>query len=293
MAAKGGTSASGVTQCVYVNPRTGHRCVRRPFNPQTNLCRFHYEVVNEDRDASRGQGPQDGPVPSKIDLTKAALTNDVRRKGKSASSWILNEQAKNALIKLGNPMLDPVSDPKVVLMGMVNSAWRQVQVWEAMLASTPEEDFALIGQPPIPGSMASSKGARIEALQRMLLESTKVAARTSKLAIDAGIEERLVKLAEEQANLIADTVRSGILIALAAVAKEFGLGDAFKARANDIALSTAAGHLRVLAAGGPEIVEGIAHVVTPGNTPGSRTYQRRKARLAAAEGKAAEGKTVA
>jgi hypothetical protein len=103
--------------------------------------------------------------------------------------------------------------------------------------------------------MESAKGARIETIQRFLTEATKTAARTSKLAIDAGIEERLVRLAEEQSALIADTVRAGLIAGIGSLR----LSPAAEAAAIAAAVGQAATHLRALAAGqGTEVYEGIA-----------------------------------
>jgi hypothetical protein len=171
----------------------------------------------------------------------------------AVSTFVLSEQAKRALMRLG---VDPGrSDPKVLLLDTVRSAWQQAQVWEAMLGSVPPEDWAHVGKVPIPGSLESAKGARIETMQRFLTEATKTAARTSKLAIDAGIEERLVRLAEEQSALIADTVRAGLIAGIGTL----HLSAAAEAAAIAAAVGQAATHLRALAAGqSGEVYEGIA-----------------------------------
>lgn len=171
----------------------------------------------------------------------------------SASKFVLNQQATAALKELGKPLGH--SDPKITLLDVVRSAWQQAQVWEAMLASVPTEDWEHVGKVPVPGSLPSAKGARIETIQRFLTEATKTAARTSKLAIDAGIEERLVRLAEEQSALIADTVRAGLIAGIASL----GLSSVAEALALQAAVGQAATHLRALAAGqSDEIIEGIA-----------------------------------
>jgi hypothetical protein len=171
----------------------------------------------------------------------------------AVSAFVLSEQAKHALMRLG---IDPGrTDPKVLLLDTVRSAWQQAQVWEAMLASVPPDDWAHVGKVPIPGSLESARGARIETMQRFLTEATKTAARTSKLAIDAGIEERLVRLAEEQSALIADTVRAGLIAGIGTL----HLSQPAEAAAIAAAIGQAATHLRALAAGQPdEVYEGIA-----------------------------------
>lgn len=245
---------------MFLNKVNRQQCKRYATSGKGKLCKFHLDVTNEVR--SQVSNPE-GPDPSGVNtLRKSAVATTLVKRAQTATGFVIDVQARTALGKLRNPdAFNSSVDPKLVLLDSVQSAWRQRQVWEAMLASVPEADFELIGQPPIPGSVRSSRGARIEVIQKMLSEATKVAARTSKLAIDAGIEERLVRLAEEQAALIADTVRAGILVALASVAKELGLSATQAASATERALQTAAGHLRLLEAGGPEIVEGVSQIV--------------------------------
>jgi len=181
------------------------------------------------------------------------------------SNFVVTEQARDALRRLGLPTeSDPSSphrfDPKQVLLDTVHSAWRQRQIWEEMLHAIPPEDWSQVGIPPIPGVERTSKGARIEVISKYLGEATKVAARTSKLAIDAGIEERLVKLAEEQSALIADTVRAGVIAAIGSL----HLSPLAEAAAISTALGSAANHLRALAAGGNSIIEGIGQRLDTG-----------------------------
>jgi hypothetical protein len=172
----------------------------------------------------------------------------------NVSKFILNQQATDALKRLGLGSSSRL-DPKVTLLDAVRSSWQQAQVWEAMLAAVPPEDWEHVGKTPIPGHLGSARGARIETIQRFLTEATKVAARTSTMAIHAGIEERLVRLAEEQSALIADTVRAGLIAGIAAL----HLSSAAESAALEAAVGQAASHLRALAAGQPdEIIEGIA-----------------------------------
>ncbi len=202
----------------------------------------------------------------------------------STGTFVVNALARDALAKLGthiDPTIGLHVDPKQILLDSVSSAWRQRQVWEAMLNSVPEEDWAMVGSIPVPGSVPSARGSRIEAIQKHLSEATKTAARTSKLAIDAGIEERIVKLAEEQSALIADTVRAALQAGILALVASGFLTKANEPAALEAALTNAASRLRVLAssggpagqsnnrldsgglgiAGGGEIIEGIAHEI--------------------------------
>jgi hypothetical protein len=194
--------------------------------------------------------------------TERARRNVVRAvtitERQNLSSFVLKAQATQALERLG---VDPGrADPKVILLDAVRSSWQQAQVWEGMLASIPPEDWMYVGKVPIPGNNESAKGARIETVQRFLTEATKVAARTSKMAIDAGIEERLVRLAEEQSALIADTVRAGLIAGIGSL----HLSPQAEAAAIAAAVGQAATHLRALAAGvGGEVYEGVAVRVLP------------------------------
>lgn len=229
-------------KCIRLNAKTGKPCTRWAGRG-TSLCDGHKAEVLA-AEAER-QGSQVGK----------AIT---RRARQSVTSWVLDQQARDALAKLGKT--ERVTDPKQVLMDTVRSAWRQRQVWEAMLNSIPDADWSQLGSIPIPGLPGTARGARIEVIQRNLAEATKTASRASKLAIDAGIEERLVRLAEEQSALIADTVRAGIIAAIASL----GLSGPAESKAMEIALGRAATHLRQLSAGeGEEIIEASAVELIP------------------------------
>lgn len=231
-------------RCIKVTA-TGKRCTRWATAGKGKLCRAHLEGIKP-----RGVTPEDLSRRSVTKVTKTTFLN--------VSKFVITEQAKDALQRLGIP--SGRSDPKVILLDAVRSSWQQAQVWEAMLASVPPEDWAYVGMPPIAGYGPSARGARIETMQRFLTEATKVAARTSKLAVDAGIEERLVRLAEEQSALIADTVRAGLIAGIGALR----LSPTAEAAAIEAAIGQAATHLRALAAGQPgEVIEGIAMRVDP------------------------------
>lgn len=227
-----------------VDTVTRQRCVRQTTQGKrckfwstrgSRLCRMHKEEIQIEAVAGQGQ--------------RSSMSKQVQR---NATKFVLNLQAREALKKLG--IEERVTDPKQVLMDTVRSAWRQRQVWEAMLNSVPEEDWSSLGDIPIPGRPATARGARIEIIQKFLGEATKNASRASKLAIDAGIEERLVRLAEEQAALIADTVRAGLIAGIGSL----HLSPAAEALALQAAVGSAATHLRTLAAGDEKIIEGIA-----------------------------------
>lgn len=232
------------TVLMPVDPVTRQRCVRQTTQGKrckfwstrgSRLCRMHKEEIQIEAVAGQGQ--------------RSTMSKQVQR---SATKFVLDLQARDALAKLGKE--ERVTDPKQVLMDTVRSAWRQRQVWEAMLQSVPADDWSSLGDIPIPGRPATSKGARIEIIQKFLGEATKTASRASKLAIDAGIEERLVRIAEEQSILIADTVRAGLIAGIGSLR----LSPQAEAAALEAAVGSAATHLRALAAGDGEIIEGIA-----------------------------------
>lgn len=213
----------------------GSRCTRWATRG-SKLCRGHLDDVIP-------------PGASKAERTIGTVRRGLRQ---TASRFVLNAQAQRALAQLGKP--ERVTDPKQVLMDTVASAWRQRQVWESMLMAIPDEDWSHLGEVPIPGLSSSAIGARIEIITKFLDETTKTAARASKLAIDAGIEERLVRLAEEQSALIADTVRAGVIAGIGSLR----LSPQAEAKAIEAALASSATHLRALAAGDGTIIEGIA-----------------------------------
>lgn len=210
----------------------GSRCTRWATSG-SKLCRGHLDDV----------------IPPGATTSELAVGGVRRKLRQTASSFVLNEQSRTALARLGVEVRG--SDPKQTLMETVASAHRQRQVWESMLAAIPEEDWSHLGEIPIPGLSGSATGARIEAIQKFLGEATKTASRASKLAIDAGIEERLVRLAEDQANLIADTVRAGVVAAIGSL----HLSPQAEARAIESALGASATHLRALAAGDGQIID--------------------------------------
>lgn len=143
--------------------------------------------------------------------------------------------------------LQPNESPQEILLQSVASAHRQRAFLEQLLMSVKMEDLERLGEVPFPGQRIVP-GARAEVIMRLLGEATKNAARTSKLALDAGLEERLVNLAEKQALAMVRVVQGTV----EKLAIELKLTPSQKARA----LANAADELRLLAAGDGEIVEG-------------------------------------
>lgn len=266
-------------QCIAINRFNGKRCRRWATQGRTKLCRLHFAKAKNDpayaeavtKPVTKGakgtagsstgiqEGPGGGPDPSPGDSVRAGVSMNLKKQSKSATALVISAQSKAALAKLGQPY-DPSAtrqDPKEVLLALVASAWQQAQVWQAMLATVPDADWAKVGMTPVPGDPVSSKGARIEAIQKFLGEATKTAARISKMAVDAGIEERLVRIAEEQQALIADTVRAGLIAGIA----QLHLNPQAEKAAIEAALGSAANHLRRLAAGTDEVVDSVEKVL--------------------------------
>lgn len=273
------------TQCVKINKYNNKRC-RHDAIGRTKLCKLHaaeaaaraaqerevdpeFPLPTETRTSADTQTlatevATDDSVPTHNNLgmggTEPQPTIEGSRRGgastamrkihsKNLSKFVINEQSRLMLQRLGDPRARTATDPRQTLLDAVASSWRQAQVWEQMLSAVPPEDWEYVGVTPVPGSLGSAKGARIEAMQKYLGEATKSAARISKLAIDAGIEERLVRIAEEQAAMIAGTVKAGIIAAMVSLVRSLKLSPKAEAEALDAALGSAAVHLRQLAAG--------------------------------------------
>lgn len=112
--------------------------------------------------------------------------------------------------------VDPtMKDPRDALLETVSiCAQMRDGILELIKALEPE-DYERIGELQSPG-MASifpdaSRGARAEILLNMLAEWTMNTAKAAKLALDAGVEERLVKLAEQQNKIIVEAVIGGLI----------------------------------------------------------------------------------
>lgn len=267
-------------RCIRITKTTGKRC-RRDAIGRTKLCKSHKalaeaeaatkaaEAANGESDGfedgeEQGTGPANPANPTPEGIARGgAMTKTKKEAARNLGKFVINEQARTALTKLGRHDAATATDPRQTLLDMVASAWRQQQVWEQMLAAVPDDDWQFVGVTPVPGSQLSAKGARIEAIQKYLGDATKAAARISKLAIDAGIEERLVRLAEEQSAMLADTVKAGILAAMAILIRELRIKPAVAERVLAEALGSAAHHLQLLAAGAEQDPEDPAAEPVP------------------------------
>lgn len=149
--------------------------------------------------------------------------------------------ARRALAKLNvNAEEYELKDPRVVLLQTVTVSHTMVEALTEMIRALQVEDIAAIGELPVPGMGYTARGARAEAYMRLLGEWTDRTARAAKMALDAGLDERLVALAEKQGDMMVAAVRAAVF--------RVGLADALSAPL----LEALAEELRLLAT--PRIV---------------------------------------
>lgn len=260
-------------KCSAITSTLPHRpCNRKATTRRNGYCKLHLQIA-----AQKASGTYDPhvstynkaqPDPSRTDQISGGITKALRKEAAAvaatgkltpsqANNVYVTERAKQALEKLGQSTDLNSLDPKLVLLDMVHTAHQQVLLWKAMLMATPDEDWANLGMPPIPGLKATAGGARIEVVQKHLEAAIKNAAKISATAITAGLSERMVRLAEEQSALIADTVRAATIAAIGSLK----LTPQAEAAAIDAAMGAAANHLRALSIGGATVVDGVAVAV--------------------------------
>ncbi len=114
--------------------------------------------------------------------------------------------AEKALMKLGIPV---VGDPRDVLLAAVHQA-HGMRLAASDLASRIDPEDLL---PNDNESFKDGTPRRIQAMSvlDLLADWTDKSARMSKLALDAGIEERFVRLAERQGEAVVEAIRAVIL----------------------------------------------------------------------------------
>lgn len=258
--------------CSAINSLNKRPCKRKATTRRNGFCRLHLQIAAQKAagtyDPTLGTGGHQ-PDPSRTDQISGGITKALRREAAQAAATgkltptqannvYVTERAKQALDKLGQSTDLNSLDPKLVLLDMVHTAHQQVMLWKAMLMGTPDADWALVGTPPIPGVPSTAGGARIEAIQKHLDAAIKNAAKISATAISAGLSERMVRLAEEQSALIADTVRASVIAAIGSLR----LSPAAEQSAIDAALGAAANHLRSLSVGANTVVDGVAVAIS-------------------------------
>ena len=189
--------------------RNGQRCGKAPL-AYGKYCRFH------------GGGNTGAQARNRALQREISLTVD-------------------ALHKLG---LEPQErDPREVLLEAVYTSASMAQALQGLVRDLTEKHLEGIGeldfQPDGEGGVVpvpDRKGSIAEARLTLLGTWTDRAARVAKMALDAGIEERMVRLAESQAQVIVRTLR--------AVLEQLDLTPTQLAKAQELAAS----EFRLLAA---------------------------------------------
>lgn len=125
------------------------------------------------------------------------------------------------LKKVGAPG-QPHRDPREVLLDTVTRAHQMVAVLDSLIQGFTKEDMELLGYEgdievvavgrvatAIPTSRAL-QASHIKAVLDLHGKWVAEAARISKATVSAGIEDRLVRLAEQQSRVVADVIRATI-----------------------------------------------------------------------------------
>lgn len=130
-------------------------------------------------------------------------------------------------------------DPREVLLDTVTRAHQMVAVLDAMVREFTSEDMELLGYEGdievvavgrVATAIPTSKGLRASHIKAVLDLHGKwiaEAARISKATVSAGVEDRLVRLAEQQSRVIADVIRATLeTLPISAEVRASALADA-------------------------------------------------------------------
>lgn len=163
----------------YCAARTsaGAPCKKAPLFGST-LCKNHRGAT----------APQRSHATKRIELRKAAV----------------------ALQQIGIDA-DAMVDPRIVLLQAVSVAHQTLNVVTEMIRSLGEDDLNAIGEIPLPGEARTARGARAEAFFHLLNVWTDRASKVSRLALQVGLEDRMVHLAEVQAAMMVESVRAAFV----------------------------------------------------------------------------------
>lgn len=109
-------------------------------------------------------------------------------------------------------------DPREALLDIVHQAFTVKNAMQFLLNDSSEADFGAIGtmveidggEGVGPIMVPHKGGVKAERRLKLFNDAMDRCARVSKLALDAGIEERMVKLAERQSETIADVIRAAV-----------------------------------------------------------------------------------
>lgn len=143
-----------------------------------------------------------------------------------------------------------LSDPRTVLLETVTEAHNMVAVLRQMVQELTDEQLADLGYegevrgvgPFQVSTQRAMRAARAKAVLELHGKWTKQAAEIARMTVQAGVEERLVRLAEQQSRIIADVFRAAL--------EDLGLKPAERQRAQEVI----AMHLRRLSAPEPVLV---------------------------------------
>lgn len=153
--------------------------------------------------------------------TKAPLKNDVVCKMHGGGTAVaarrqeVNSQIALTVAALKKLGVDVVQrDPREVLLEQVYNSAAMAQALAGLVRDLEERHLKAIGDidyistdegvVPVPDPEGSVASARLELYAQWIDR----AARVAKMALDAGIEERLVRLAEGQATVVVQTIRN-------------------------------------------------------------------------------------
>lgn len=153
--------------------------------------------------------------------TKAPMRNDVVCKQHGGGTAVaarrqeVNSQITQTVKALKQLGVDPVQrDPREILLEQVYSSAAMADALAGMVRDLEQKHLEGIGAldyvptddgvVPVP----DRDGSIAEARMTLYAQWVDRAARVAKMALDAGIEERLVRLAEGQAQLIVQTLRN-------------------------------------------------------------------------------------
>lgn len=172
-------------QCWATNKKTGKRCKKAP-EKGARVCRQH-----------GGKAPSTmAAAQERMALHKAVET--LKKLGQEVQPW-------------------ERKDPREALLDLVHQSWSLKEALQFLVNDLEEEEVKGIGEMErVTDEMGStsliphSGGAKAQIRIKLLEGAMDRAARLSKSALDAGIEERMVRLAEQQANTVAEVIRIAV-----------------------------------------------------------------------------------
>lgn len=170
--------------CAYRRPSKGRPCPNR-VAAAGGYCPRHVARV------------LDGPAP--VGDQQAQILKDV----------------SSLLKQVGSADAADLRDPRQVLLEQVTRSHQMVAVLDAMVRELTEADMRLLGYEDEAFSLGvltrrALKARHVRAVLELHGKWVAEASRISKMTMSAGVEERLVRLAEQQSRLIADVIRGAL-----------------------------------------------------------------------------------